>query len=211
MNGKRVQFQKNVKTCNENLSKQPKKNIRTWNLVGMILNHFGTSFGHFLGSRRPSKSESERKPIFNSFLTDFGCLLGPLLGAMLRQNGPPKLSKVTFFDFFTVPKSMHFSKTFWEAFGALLRPSWDRFGRVLEAKIDANIDPDENVKIAFSPQRELKNQGLEGIEKAWKIDVKTTCQACSQEVPQNAPKVCQNGPKRVPRGLQKEVKMWLQL
>ena len=131
MNGKRVQFQKNVKTCNGNLSKQPKKNIRTWNLVGMILDNFGTIFGHFLGSRRPPKSESERKPIFNSFLIDFGGLLGPLLGAMLRQNGPPKLSKVTFFDFFTLPKSMHFSKTFWEAFGTLLKPSWDRFGSIL--------------------------------------------------------------------------------
>ena len=108
MNGKRVQFQKSVKTCNEKLTKQPKKNIRTWNLVGMILDHFGIIFGHFLGSRRPPKSESERKLILNIFLTDFGCLLGPLLGAMLRQNGPPKLSKVTFFEFFTLPKSMHF-------------------------------------------------------------------------------------------------------
>ena len=108
MNGKRVQFQKRVKTCNEKLSKQPKKNIRTWNLVGMILDNCGIIFGHFLRFRRPPKSESERKPIFIGFLTDFGSLLGPLLGAMLRQNGPPKLSKVTFFEFFTLPKSMHF-------------------------------------------------------------------------------------------------------
>ena len=108
MNGKRVEFQKNVKTCSENLTKQPKKYIRTWNLFGMIFDNFGTIFGDFLGSRRPPKSESERKLIFNSFLTDFGCLLGPLLGAMLRQNGPPKLSKITFFEFLTLPKSMHF-------------------------------------------------------------------------------------------------------
>ena len=112
MNGKRVQFQKSVKTCSEKLTKQPKKNIRTWNLFGKILDNFGTIFEDFLGSRRPPKSESERKPIFNSFLIDFGSLLGPLLGAMLRQNGPPKLSKVTFFEFVTLPKSMHFSKTF---------------------------------------------------------------------------------------------------
>ena len=131
MNGKRVQFQKRMKTCNEKLTKQPKKNIRTWNLFGMVLDNFGTIFGNFLGSRRPPKSESERKPIFNSFLIDFGGLLGPLLGAMLRQNGPPKLSKVTFFEFFTLPKSIHFSKTSWEAFGSLLGPSWDRFGSIL--------------------------------------------------------------------------------
>ena len=131
MNGKRIQFQKNVKTCNENLSKQPKKNIRTWNLVGMILDHFGMIFGHFLGSRRPPKSESERKPIFNNFLAGFGGLLGTLLGAMLRQNGPPKLSKVTSFDFLFFRKGMHVSVTFGEAFGTLLRPSWDRFGSIL--------------------------------------------------------------------------------
>ena len=47
MNGKRVQFQKSVKTCNEKLTKQPKKNIRTWNLVGMILDNFVIIFGHF--------------------------------------------------------------------------------------------------------------------------------------------------------------------
>ena len=109
MNGKRVQIQKSVKTCNEKLTKQPKKNIRTWNLFGRILDHFGTIFGSFLGSLRLPKSESERKPIFNSFLIDFGGLLGPLLGTMLQQNGPPKLSKVTFFELlFTLPKSMHF-------------------------------------------------------------------------------------------------------
>ena len=131
MNGKRVQVQKSVKTCNEKLTKQPKKNTRTWSLFGKILDNFGTIFGHFLGSRRHPKSESKREPIFDCFLTDFGSLLGPLLGAMLRQNGPPKLSKVTFFEFFTIPKSMHFQKTFCEAFGILLGPSWDRFGSIL--------------------------------------------------------------------------------
>ena len=108
MNGKRVEFQKSVKTCNEKLTKQTKKNIRTWNLVGMILYHFGTIFGHFLGSRRPPKSESERKQIFYSFLIDFGSLLGPLLGAMLVQNGVLKLSKVIFLSFLTLPKNHQF-------------------------------------------------------------------------------------------------------
>ena len=108
MNGKRVEFQKNVKTCIEKLTKQPKKNIRTWNLFGVVFDNFGTIFGNFLGSQRLPKSESKREPIFNRLLTDFGSLLGPLLGTMLRQNGPPKLSKVTFFEFFTLPKSMHF-------------------------------------------------------------------------------------------------------
>ena len=92
MNGKRVQFQKNMETCSEKLTKQPKKNIRTWNLFKRILDHVGTIFGDFLGSRRPPKSESKREPMFNRFLIDFGGLLGPLLGAMLRQNEPPKFS-----------------------------------------------------------------------------------------------------------------------
>ena len=131
MNGKRVEFQKNVKTCSENLTKQPKKYIRTWNLFGMIFDNFGTIFGDFWGSRRPPKSEFQRESMWGKFLVDFGSLLGPLLGAMLRQNGPPRFFKVTFFEFFTLPKSMHFSKTFWEAFGILLGPSWDRFGFIL--------------------------------------------------------------------------------
>ena len=46
------------------------------------------------------------------FLVVFGGLLGPLLGAMLRQSRPPKLSKVTFFDFLTLPKSIKISKNF---------------------------------------------------------------------------------------------------
>ena len=44
------------------------------------------------------------------FLVVFGGLLGPLLGTMLRQSRPPKLSKVTFFDFLTLPKSIKNSK-----------------------------------------------------------------------------------------------------
>ena len=112
MNGKRVEFQKSVKTCNDKLTKQPKENIRTWNSFRRILDHVGTIFGNFLGSRRPPKSKSKREPIFVCFLIDFGSLLGPLLGAMLRQNGLPKLSKVTFFEFLTLAKSFHFAKTF---------------------------------------------------------------------------------------------------
>ena len=108
MNGKRVEFQKSVKTCSENLTKQPKKYIRTWNLFRMIFHYFGTIFGDFWGSWRPPKSEFQRESVVLQFLVDFGSLLGPLLGAMLRQNGPPKLSKVTFFEVFTLPKSMHF-------------------------------------------------------------------------------------------------------
>ena len=38
-------------TCNEKLTKQPNKIIRTLNLFGMILYNFGTIFGGFLGSR----------------------------------------------------------------------------------------------------------------------------------------------------------------
>ena len=49
------------------------------------------------------------------------------------------------------------------------------------------------------------------IEKASKIDAKTTYQTCCQKVPKIGPKVSQNGPKRVPRGLQKDVKIRLQL
>ena len=187
MNGKRVQFQKSMKTYNEKLTKQPKKNTRTWNLFGRHMDYVGTIFGHVLGSRRPPKSESERRPIFYSFLTDFGGLLGSLLGTMLRQNGPPKLSKVTFFEFFTLPKSMQFSKTFLEAFGSILGDSCDRFGvdfsKLVETKIDAIIDLAKNVKIELPSMRESKNQGLEGIEKESQIDGETTCQACSQKIP----------------------------
>ena len=92
----------------------------------------------------------------------FEALLGPLLGtlleAMLGQNGLLKLSKVTFFDFLTPPRSLHFSVVFWKAFRTLLGPSWARFeldlGKLFKAKIHANIDLDEDVRMVFSPRRE---------------------------------------------------------
>ena len=163
MNGKRVEFQKSVKTCNDKLTKQPKK-------------------------------------------TDFGSLLGPLLGAMLRQNGPPKLSKVTFFEFFTHPKSMHFYKEFlgslWDPLGTVLGPFWIHFGKVLEAKIDANIDPDENVKNAFSPRRESKNQDLNASKKHQKSMPKRL----ARHVAKKFPKLGRKSPKIVPRGSQEASK-----
>ena len=80
--------------------------------VGRILDHFGVIFGDFLGSRRLPKSRFGRETVVCRFLVVFGGLLGPLLGAMLRQNRPPKLSEVTFFDLLTLPKTIKISKTF---------------------------------------------------------------------------------------------------
>ena len=138
MNGKRVEFQKSVKTCSEKLTKRPKKNIRTWNLFGMIFDNLGTIFGNFWGSWRPPKSEFQRESLLFQFVVDFGSLLGPLLGAMLRQNGPPKLSKVTFFELFTLPKSIHFSKTslrgLWDPLGTLLGPMWGRLQETIRSQ-----------------------------------------------------------------------------
>ena len=87
MNGKRVEFQKSVKTCNGKLTKQPKKNIRTWSLFGRILDNFGTIFGHILRSRRHPKSESKREPIFECFFDRFWKPLGtPLLHFLMARH-----------------------------------------------------------------------------------------------------------------------------
>ena len=105
--------------------------------------------------------------------------------------------------------------TFWHRFGTLLEPSWDRFGfdfeRFLGTNIDVNSDSTKMRKGEPPSRRELKNQGLEGIEKASKIDVKATSQACWQKIQKICPKVSQNGPKTDPRGPRNEVKIQLQL
>ena len=75
----------------------------------------------------------------------------------------------------------------------------DDFGRVLGVENDANKDLNKNVKIVFSLQRESNFQCLEGTKKALNIDVKTTCQACCQELRKILPKISQDGPKREPR------------
>ena len=99
-----------------------------------------------------------------------------------------------------------------------LGPSWDRLGTVLGRSWEGfgsqnrcQHRPWRKCQNCIFASTRIKKSRFERIEKESKINVKTTCQACSQEVPKNAPKVSQNGPKRVPRGLQKEVKNWLQL
>ena len=109
---------------------------------------------------------------------------------------------------------MHFSKTFWEAFGTLLRPSWDRFGSILGKFWKPKSMPTSTLtKMSKLHLRLDENQKIrfKRIEKASKIDAKATCQTCCEKVPKIKSKVSQNGPKRVPRGLQKEVKIRLQL
>ena len=89
--------------------------------------------------------------------------MGPLLGTMLRQNGPPpKLSKVTFFRIFYPSEKHAFLedrlRTLGHSLGTLLGPFWVHFGKFLEAKIDANIDPGENVKNAFRLDENQKSK-----------------------------------------------------
>ena len=45
-------------------------------------------------------------------------------------------------------------RSLWDPLGTVLGPFWVHFGKAFEAKIDASIDPEENVKNAFSPRRE---------------------------------------------------------
>ena len=135
MNGKRVEIQKSVKTCSEKLTKQPqKKELGTY--VGGFWHYFSTIFGYFWGSWRPPKSEFQRESLLLQLLVDFGSLLGPLLGAMLRQNGLPKLSKVIFSRIFH-PSEKHtflenFLRSLWDPLGTVLGPFWVHFGKVLE-------------------------------------------------------------------------------
>ena len=74
-------------------------------------------------------------------------------------------------------------------------PSWDafglHFGMVLEVKIDANIDPSENVKIVFWPLRESRHEHSEASLKTSKIDAKTCSKTCLQNVNKISPKLMQ--------------------
>ena len=66
----------------------------------------------------PGASPKESR-FLKRFLIDFGSLLEPLLGTMLRQNGPPKLSKITFFSHFSpFRKACIFQKLFEKPLGA---------------------------------------------------------------------------------------------
>ena len=69
----------------------------------------------------------------------------------------------------------------------MLEPSRDRlgldFGKVLEVKIDANIDPNKNVKIELPSRRESKIQGLEGIEKHQKSLLKLLNKQAPSKMP----------------------------
>ena len=67
-------------------------------------------------------------------------------------------------------------------------PGGKKYSKNYKNQISKNIF-DENVKSEPPSRRELKNQGLEGIEKASKIDVKATSQACWQNVQKIDPKV----------------------
>ena len=53
-----------------------------------------------------------------------------------------------------------FLRSLWDPLETVLGPFWVQFGKALEAKIDANIDPDENVKIMFR-LRENQNMKVE--------------------------------------------------
>ena len=168
------------------------QNQRSWGRIWPFWDHFW----RLLGSRKLPKSEFERERLSLRFLVAFEGPFGPVLGAMLQQSGP---HEVCFFRVLYHPKSISFSKVVSEP----LEPSLDRIGvhfwRFFEAKIEANVDLDKDVKIAFSLRRESNFQCLEGTKKALNIDVKTTCQACCQELRKIMPKISQDGPKREPR------------
>ena len=157
-----------------------------------------------------------KSSIFDRFLIDFGPILGPSwepLGAMLRQNGPPKLSQVCFLGFFTLLETSKFQSFFevalgpsWSRLGTVLCPFWESFG----SQNRCQHRPWRKCEKCIFASTRIKKSMFKRIEKAAKIDVKTTCQACSQEVPkilQQSPKRSQEGPKRLPKRCQ----IWLQL
>ena len=79
---------------------------------------------------------------------------------------------------------MRFFEGLPDPLGTVLGRFWLHFGRVLEVKIDANIDPSENVKIELPSKRESKIQGLEGIEKHQKSLLK----ALNKQAPSKMPR-----------------------
>ena len=79
-------------------------------------------------------------------------------------------------------------------FSHLFSPS--RGGRWKEQRVQKN----KMSKIELPSMRESNNQGFEGIEKAPKIDVKPSSQACWQKVQKIVPEVTPNGPKSKWRG-----------
>ena len=169
--------------------------------MGRFFKHFGNSFGNFLGSLRPPKSEFKRGPIFTVFV--YRCW-NPL-GAMLRQHGPPKLSEAICSSLYPFEKHNLFNdflRGLWDSLGTTLGPFWVHFGKVLEAKIDANIDPDKNVKNTSSPRRESKNQCLNASRKHQKSMPKRL----ARHVAKKFPKLHQKSPKMVPRGSQEASK-----
>ena len=181
----------------------------SWKILVPIWVHFGTIFEHFLGTRRLSNREFERELIFDRFWLDFGPLLGTLLGAMLGQDGPLKLCKVTFFYFLPSPWSLHYSAVFWKGLRTLSRLVWNRLGldfrRFFEAKMSANIDLDVNARIVFSLKRKSNFEGSECIEKHQKSTSKRLAKHVDKKFPklvQKCPEIVLVGFKRLPKRCQ---------
>ena len=122
----------------------------------------------FWGPEGLPRASPKEKLILNIFLIDFGSLLGPLLGPCCDKMGLLNFLKLLFRIFYPSEKHAFFKdflRSLWDPLETVLGPFWVHFGNVLEAKFDANIDPDENVKNVFSPRRESKHQDLNASKK----------------------------------------------
>ena len=128
------------------------------------------------------------------------------MGAMLGQDGPLKLCKVTFFYFLPSPWSLHYSAVFWKGLRTLSRLVWNRFGldfgKFFEARMSANIDLDVNARIVFSLRRKSNFEGSECIEK----HQKSTSKRLAKHVDKKFPKIVQKCPEIVLGGFQEASK-----
>ena len=122
--------------------------------------------------------------------------------------------KLLFSSFLHFRKACIFRKLFekplgssWDRLGNVLGPFWEGFG----SQNRCQHRPWRKCEKCIFASTRIKKARFKRIEKASKIDAKTSCQTCCQKVPKIGPRVSQNSPKRVPRGLQKEVKICFQL
>ena len=90
----------------------------------------------------------------------------------------------------------------WYRLGTVLAPFWEGYG----SQNRCHHRPWRKCEKCIFASTRIKKSMFKRIEKASKIDAKTTCQTCCQKVPKITPKVSQNDPKRVPRGFQNRSK-----
>ena len=175
--------------------------MRFWTILGPFLDTFWGPEG----LPRASPKEITCLPVFWPILD---ASWDPSWEPCCDKMGLLNFLKLLFSSFLPFRKACIFRRLFekplgssWDRLGTVLGPFWKSFG----SQNRCQHRPWRKCQNCIVASTRIKKSRFKRIEKEWKIYVKTTCQACSQEVPKcskSLPKWSQEGPKRPPKRCQ---------